>query len=72
MERVNDVATALVAENQVVAEMAAGLLYDAGFEVEVISDDFVGIGGHPARPRLLCRTVDLEAVLDLLRSHGMV
>lgn len=72
MHAVGEHATALVALNQVVAEMAAGLLYDAGFDVEIVSDDFVGIGGHPARPRILCRTADLEEVLALLASHGMV
>ena len=65
-------ATLAVAPNHVLAEMAEALLLDAGFAVTVVSDDFVGIGGHAARPRVLCRAADLESALDLLRSHGMV
>lgn len=65
-------ATLAVAPNVVLAEMAEALLLDAGFEVTIVSDDFVGIGGHAARPRVLCRAGDLEEALRLLRERGMV
>lgn len=60
------------APNAVVAGMAEQLLIDAGYEVEIVSDDFIGIGGHAARPQIHCHEADLLEVRRLLEEHGFV
>ena len=61
-----------VAPDSVVCGMVEELLNDAGYEILVRSDNFLGIGGYSLHSEIYCKEDKKEEISKLLMETGFI